>query len=226
MGAAPGRRGSQQLAAPYGRAADRDYVDVDAVLPSGRYSSAELLRLAREADPGFDQSMITQALLAVDRVPDQAFEFHGLTHQHRSGAPRCAVRDRLEQCEQWSSVWSAGHVHHCPYRAHEPRVATPHRADHAELPALRCSGVAVHGKRSVAGDADGPPDRRTNRPITLSVSASHCGCLARHDRGSLRKLGRNQVDHRSTPASATHLGSQRRSLDRRATVGNLLGSPL
>jgi len=50
--------------------------------------------------------------------------------------------------------------------ARNPRVATPHRADHAELQALRCSGVAVHGKRSVAGDADGAPDRRTNRPIT------------------------------------------------------------
>lgn len=48
---------ANKLAALYGRAADRDYVDVDAVLRSGRYSSADLLRLAREADPGFDQAM-------------------------------------------------------------------------------------------------------------------------------------------------------------------------
>jgi hypothetical protein len=70
---------ANKLAALYGRAADRDYVDVDAVLRSGRYSSADLLRLAREADPGFDQAMFVQALLAADRVPDQAFELHGLT---------------------------------------------------------------------------------------------------------------------------------------------------
>lgn len=41
---------ANKLAALYGRAADRDYVDVDAVLRSGRYSSADLLRLARDAD--------------------------------------------------------------------------------------------------------------------------------------------------------------------------------
>lgn len=70
---------ANKLAALYGRAADRDYVDVDAVLRSGRYSGADLLRLAREADPGFDQAMFVQALMAADRVPDQAFERHGLT---------------------------------------------------------------------------------------------------------------------------------------------------
>jgi hypothetical protein len=70
---------ANKLAALYGRAADRDYVDIDAVLRSGRYSSADLLRLAREADPGFDQVIFVQALLAADRVPDQAFELHGLT---------------------------------------------------------------------------------------------------------------------------------------------------
>ncbi|MGH3796123.1 MAG: hypothetical protein ACRDSP_14670 [Pseudonocardiaceae bacterium] len=37
---------ANKLAALYGRAADRDYVDVDAVLRSGRYSSADLLHLA------------------------------------------------------------------------------------------------------------------------------------------------------------------------------------
>lgn len=70
---------ANKLAALYGRAADRDYVDIDAVMRSGRYSSADLLRLAREADPGFDVSMFAQALSAVDRIPDEAFKCHGLT---------------------------------------------------------------------------------------------------------------------------------------------------
>lgn len=68
---------ANKLAALYGRAADRDYVDVDAVLRSKRYNSTDLLRLARETDPGFDTAMFAQALLAVDRLPDQAFERHG-----------------------------------------------------------------------------------------------------------------------------------------------------
>lgn len=70
---------ANKLAALYGRAADRDYVDIDAVMRSGRYSGADLLRLAREADPGFDMAMFAQALLAVDRIPDEAFKCHGLT---------------------------------------------------------------------------------------------------------------------------------------------------
>jgi hypothetical protein len=37
-----------------------------------------LVRLARDADPGFDEAMFVQALLAVDRVPDEAFQRHGL----------------------------------------------------------------------------------------------------------------------------------------------------
>jgi hypothetical protein len=82
---------ANKLTALYGRAADRDYVDVDAVLPSGRYSSAELLRLARGADPEFDQSMFIQALPAVNRVPDQAFDLHGLTPAQVRCASLCST---------------------------------------------------------------------------------------------------------------------------------------
>jgi hypothetical protein len=81
---------ANKLAALYGRAADRDYVDVDAVLRSGRYSSAALIRLAHDADPGFDEAMFVQALLAVDRVPDEAFHRHGLAPDQVS-----ALRKRI-----------------------------------------------------------------------------------------------------------------------------------
>lgn len=81
---------ANKLAALYGRAADRDYVDIDAVLRSGRYSTVELLRLVEDADPGFDRMMFAQALLAVDRVPDNAFERHGLAPIEVS-----ALRERI-----------------------------------------------------------------------------------------------------------------------------------
>ncbi|MET7774983.1 hypothetical protein ABZU94_08835 [Streptomyces mirabilis] len=38
----------------FGRAAPRDYLDVNAALASGRYSGGRLLQLASEHDAGFD----------------------------------------------------------------------------------------------------------------------------------------------------------------------------
>ncbi|MEU8103558.1 hypothetical protein AB0C18_07515 [Nonomuraea muscovyensis] len=67
------------MAALYGRAEVRDFVDVDAVLRSGRYTMDDLSRLAADADPGFDKAMFAMALSALRRIPDQALAHHGLT---------------------------------------------------------------------------------------------------------------------------------------------------
>ncbi|MEO3786059.1 nucleotidyl transferase AbiEii/AbiGii toxin family protein [Actinocorallia sp. B10E7] len=76
-----------KVAALYGRAEVRDFVDVEAILRSGRYTTHDLLRLAANADPGFDPEMFLLALNALDRLPDQAFAVHGLsttrTHELR-----------------------------------------------------------------------------------------------------------------------------------------------
>lgn len=76
-----------KVAALYGRAEVRDFVDVEAILRSGRYTTHDLLRLAADADPGFDPEMFLIALNALDRLPDQAFAVHGLstarTHELR-----------------------------------------------------------------------------------------------------------------------------------------------
>ncbi|MEV0353405.1 nucleotidyl transferase AbiEii/AbiGii toxin family protein [Nonomuraea sp. NPDC050680] len=68
-----------KVAALYGRAEVRDFVDVDAVLRSGRYTTDDLTRLATDADPGFDIIMFAVALSALGRIPDQALAHHGLT---------------------------------------------------------------------------------------------------------------------------------------------------
>jgi hypothetical protein len=62
----------------FGRAEIRDYVDVAAILSSGRYSDDDLVRLAAEHDPGFDLAWFTEALEAVDRIPDTGFAEYGL----------------------------------------------------------------------------------------------------------------------------------------------------
>lgn len=70
---------ANKVCALYGRGAVRDYIDVDGILRSGRYALTEILRLAAEHDPGFDSSMFAEALAAIDRLPDEAFEPYGLS---------------------------------------------------------------------------------------------------------------------------------------------------
>jgi hypothetical protein len=54
---------------------------VAAILASGRYSEADLVRLAEEHDPGFDPAWFAEALSAVDRLPDTLFASYGLDPQ-------------------------------------------------------------------------------------------------------------------------------------------------
>ena len=49
----------------FDRAAARDFVDVFAL--SDRFSTAELVDLAREVDPGFDLTVFVQMMGALDR---------------------------------------------------------------------------------------------------------------------------------------------------------------
>jgi hypothetical protein len=61
------------------RAQARDYIDVDAVLRSGRYSGERLIALAVAHDPGFDNTMFVTALRAIGRLPQAEFEAYGMT---------------------------------------------------------------------------------------------------------------------------------------------------
>lgn len=72
---------ANKVCALFGRAEVRDYVDVAAILASGRYSEEDLVRLAEEHDPGFDSAWFAEALSAVDRLPDTLFAAYGLGPQ-------------------------------------------------------------------------------------------------------------------------------------------------
>jgi hypothetical protein len=66
-----------KVAALYGRALARDFLDIDAVLASGRYSGEQLLQLAENADPGFDRTMFAASLGALTQISDAAFVPYG-----------------------------------------------------------------------------------------------------------------------------------------------------
>ena len=70
---------ANKVCALFSRAQARDYIDVDAVLQSGRYTSNELLALAQSHDPGFDEAVFVIALRAIHRLPPADFTPYGLT---------------------------------------------------------------------------------------------------------------------------------------------------
>jgi hypothetical protein len=66
------------MAALYGRALARDFLDINAVLASGRYSTQQLLQLAQAADTGFDHDMFASALAALEQISDAALTAYGI----------------------------------------------------------------------------------------------------------------------------------------------------
>jgi hypothetical protein len=72
---------ANKVCALFGRAEVRDYVDVDAIVTSGRYTEDELLDLAADHDPGFDRPRFAEALAAIDRLTDSLFQPYGMRPQ-------------------------------------------------------------------------------------------------------------------------------------------------
>ncbi len=70
---------ANKVCALFGRAEVRDYIDVDAILASDRYTKDDLLALAASHDAGFDRLWFAEALAAVDRLPVRLFEPYGVT---------------------------------------------------------------------------------------------------------------------------------------------------
>jgi Nucleotidyl transferase AbiEii toxin, Type IV TA system len=91
---------ANKVCALFGRAEVRDYVDADAILTSGRYTEDELLNLAADHDPGFDQPRFAEALAAIDRLPDSLFQPYGMSPKDTA-----ALRERMHA---WARRINAG----------------------------------------------------------------------------------------------------------------------
>lgn len=62
-----------KMSALFTRAEPRDFLDVDALVTSGRYSREQLCELAAQADAGFSRSVLAELLGTLDRYPDRRF---------------------------------------------------------------------------------------------------------------------------------------------------------
>jgi hypothetical protein len=69
---------ANKMAALYGRALPRDFLDIDAAITSGIYSHDQLLTLAEEADAGFDRALFADAVGALRQITDMAFGEYGV----------------------------------------------------------------------------------------------------------------------------------------------------
>ena len=80
-----------KVAALFSRGEARDYLDVDAIRESGRYTDAQLLELGCKADGGFDLDWFAQALAGAQRLRHEEVAPYGISQrdlegvQHRLG---------------------------------------------------------------------------------------------------------------------------------------------
>jgi hypothetical protein len=84
---------ANKMCALYGRALPRDFLDIDAVVCSGRFTRERLLDLAANADGGFDPTMFAYALGALTQITDAAFAAYGATDEQ--------VSDLRQRFAQW-----------------------------------------------------------------------------------------------------------------------------
>ncbi|MDY7087502.1 MAG: nucleotidyl transferase AbiEii/AbiGii toxin family protein [Actinomycetota bacterium] len=89
-----------KMAALYGRALARDFLDIDAVLASGRYTRDQLLRLIKAADPGFDRATFADVLGALDQISDAAFAPYGVD--------TASIRDMRQRFAEWQKELRQG----------------------------------------------------------------------------------------------------------------------
>jgi hypothetical protein len=79
---------ANKMAALNGRALARDFLDIDAILASGRYSRERLLDLAAAADEGFDRHM---SPTLSERSPRSPTPLSPNTASERRTSPACAT---------------------------------------------------------------------------------------------------------------------------------------
>ncbi|MFI6367981.1 nucleotidyl transferase AbiEii/AbiGii toxin family protein [Nocardia sp. NPDC050630] len=68
-----------KMDALFNRWAPRDYLDVDAVLVSERYTREQLIAVAIEHNPGFDRRMFAESLSYLHKMPDRDFTPYEVT---------------------------------------------------------------------------------------------------------------------------------------------------
>jgi hypothetical protein len=70
-----------KMEALFTRAEARDFIDIDAIVTSGRFTRTKLQELAASRDAGFDLGVLADMLAVIDIYPDAEFSAYGLQDQ-------------------------------------------------------------------------------------------------------------------------------------------------
>lgn len=76
---------ASKVGALFGRAEVRDFLDVDSIRTSGRFTDESLIEFARNHDPGFHPGLFAQQLLLVDRLRLEDVAEYGCTADELAG---------------------------------------------------------------------------------------------------------------------------------------------
>lgn len=79
---------SSKVGALYSRGEPRDYLDVDAIRASGRFTDDELVAALAERDPGFDLEVLVRQLTAARRITPVDVRRYGVTAIELEAAKR------------------------------------------------------------------------------------------------------------------------------------------
>jgi hypothetical protein len=83
-----------KVGAAYGRSEPRDFIDIDAIRQSGRFTDKQLLDMAAERDDGFVPEIYAQQIRQISRIPDERFAAYGV------------AGDELQQLRSRFSAWA------------------------------------------------------------------------------------------------------------------------
>ena len=139
---------SNKVSALYSRGEARDYLDVDAIRTSGRFTDEQLIGAATERDGGFEVAMFAQQLDAVRRLqPAQVARY---------GIDAAGLEEVKTRCTQW-----AAQLRGVPTTGTAP---APQRARASRLREARFPAPAPAALRRPPGAAPRSPPRRSYRP--------------------------------------------------------------
>lgn len=140
---------SAKVSAVYSRGEPRDFLDLDAIRASGRFTDEQLLNVAAERDPGFDRQIFAEQLRGAARLPSDAVVSYGM-----KPSGWAAIQQR---CQQWAQAITTPAQDQTGSRQHKIAREQP-RAPRNTSPTPDLHSPGIPGGPPMFGShgADGP----------------------------------------------------------------------